>query len=200
MEYLIESFKYGIAPAIIILIYLLVVRYFDHKKEIKKLEKEREEAKKTVKINAEIVDCFNELNSYLKHITKDIIDKEDDKCTASIRSSFKAMSYAVSKFATFTILKNNVVTNKKNIIDNIENVVVGEFTNIYNELVLYNTEIKPISTFIKDEWKEQIISDLKNIIFDNNSSKEDRIYDIHNKLNISINSYITSVTNQYLKK
>ena len=45
MEYLIESFKYGLAPAIIVLIYLLVIRYFDHKKEIKKLEKEKEESK-----------------------------------------------------------------------------------------------------------------------------------------------------------
>ena len=30
--------------------------------------------------------------------------------------------------------------------------------------------------------------------------KEDRIYDIHNKLNIRINAFITSVTNKYLKK
>lgn len=200
MEYLIESFKYGLTPAIIILIYLLVTRYLDHKKEIKRLEKEKEEATKTVKINAEIIDCFNELNTYLKHITKDIIEKEDDKCVTCIRSSFKAMSYSVSKFATFTILKNNVTTNKKNILDNIENVVAGEFTNIYNSLVLYNTNDLLISTFVKEEWKEQVIDDLKYIIFDESSSKEDRIYDIHNKLNIRVNAYVTSVTNQYLKK
>lgn len=200
MEYLIESFKYGLAPAIIILIYLLVVRYLDHKKEIKKIEKEKEESKKTVKINSEIIDCFNELNSFLKHITKDIIELEDDKCVAAIRSSFKSMSYSVSKFATFTILKNNVDVNKKNIEDNIENVVVGEFTNIYNELVLYNKKDIAISTYIKDEWKDQVIADLKSIIFNTESSKEDRIYDIHNKLNIRINAFITSVTNKYLKK
>ena len=110
------------------------------------------------------------------------------------------MSYSVSKFDTFTILKNNVTTNKKNILDNIEDIVAGEFTNIYNSLVLYNTNDLLISTFVKEEWKEQVIDDLKYIIFDESSSKEDRIYDIHNKLNIRVNAYVTSVTNQYLKK
>ena len=40
MEILLDSFKYGIAPAIIVLIYLIITRYFDHKKEVEKLKVE----------------------------------------------------------------------------------------------------------------------------------------------------------------
>ena len=200
MEFLLESFKYGLAPSLIILVYLVFARYFDHRREIKKLEKEEEEAKKTIKINAEIIDCFNELNTYLKRITKDILDVEDDKCTNAIHSSFKSMGYTVSKFATFTILKNNVETNKENIIDNIENIITAEFTSIYNNLALFNTKNIAVSTFIKESWPEEIKSDLISNIFNKHSSKEDRIYDIQNKLNIRINAYINSVTKQYSLK
>lgn len=84
MEDLFQSFQYGIVPTFVVLIYLIVVRVLDNKKE-------RELNKKTVKINAEILDAFNNLNAYLKHITADIIEKEDDKCNAAIRSSFKAI-------------------------------------------------------------------------------------------------------------
>ena len=106
MEYIFRSLEYGIVPTLIVLTYLLVTRYFDNKKELKKLEKEQEEAKRTVKINAEILDAFNELNTYLKHITKDIVKIESDKCVAAIKSSFRSMNFGLTRFATFTIINN----------------------------------------------------------------------------------------------
>ena len=72
MESIFKSFEYGIVPTLVVLIYLLVTRYLDNKKDLQKLKKEEEESKRTVKINAEILDAFNELNTFLKHITKDI--------------------------------------------------------------------------------------------------------------------------------
>lgn len=200
MEYIFESLQYGIVPTLIVLTYLIVSRYLDSRKEIKKLEKEKEEAKRTVRINAEILDCFNELNSYLKHITKDIIDKEDDKCISTIRSTFKAFAYTLSKFATFTIISNNIHENKKNIVDNIENIVSSEFANVYSDLIYYHTEENPITNYIEDTWREMIVDDLKSIIFDEHSNKETRIYNVHNKMNIRINAFINSVTKQYINK
>lgn len=189
MEQLIESFKYGIVPTLIVLTYLIVTKVLDNKKE-------RELAKKSIKVNAEILDCFNNLNSFLKHITKDILDKEDDRTVSAIRSSFKSMGYTLLKFATFTIISNNVIKNRENIIDNIENTVNSEFANVYNELVLYDDIIDSI----QDKWKEEVTNDLKNIILDEKLQKEDKIYNIHNKMNLRINNYISSVNNKFLAK
>jgi len=193
MEELFRSFQYGIVPTFVVLIYLIVVRVLDNKKE-------REEAKKTIKVNSEILDAFNNLNLYLKRITSDIIDKENDKCNAAIRSSFKAMGQALSKFAVFTIISNNVKNNRDNIIDNINDTVFSEFATIYNELSLYKGTETDIITSIKDEWKDELINDLKNIIFDTNLDKESKIYTIHNKLNLKINNYISFVQNKLLEK
>lgn len=193
MEELFQSFQYGIVPTFVVLIYLIVVRVLDSRKE-------REEAKKTIKVNSEILDAFNNLNLYLKRITSDIIDKENDKCNAAIRSSFKAMGQSLSKFAVFTIISNNVKNNRENIIDNIDNTVYSEFATVYNELSLYKNTETNVITNIKDEWKDELINDLKNIIFDTNLDKESRIYTIHNKLNLRINNYISFVQNKLLEK
>jgi len=193
MEELFQSFQYGIVPTFVVLIYLIVVRVLDNRKE-------REEAKKTIKVNSEILDAFNNLNLYLKRITSDIIDKENDKCNAAIRSSFKAMGQSLSKFAVFTIISNNVKNNRENIIDNIDNTVYSEFATVYNELSLYKNTETNVITNVKDEWKDELINDLKNIIFDTNLDKESKIYTIHNKLNLRINNYISFVQNKLLEK
>ena len=189
MEQLFESFKYGIVPTLVVLTYLIVTKILENKKE-------RELTKKSVKVNAEILDCFNNLNAFLKHITKDILEKEDDRTISAIRSSFKSMGYILLKFATFTIISNNILKNRENIVDNIENTVNSEFANIYSDLVLYDD----IIDYVQDSWKDEITSDLKNIIFDEKSDKESKIYNIHNKLNLRINSYISSVNNKFLAK
>lgn len=192
MEILLDSFQYGIVPTLIILIAFLFTKYLDNKKE-------REISKKSIKVNAEILDCFNNLNEYLKKITKDIIEKEDDKCAAAIRSSFKAMAHSISKFAIFTIISNNVKSNRENIIDNIHNTVYSEFAIVYNELLLYNFDNHNIADYISEEWKEQIVSDLKNIIFDEDNTKESRIYNVHNKINLRVSNYISYVSKKFLE-
>ena len=108
MEILVESLKGGIAPAIVIAIYLIIVKIIDSKKESKQ-----------IKLNAEVVDCFAKLNKFLNYITEDIIDKEGDKCTNAIKSSFKACANSIIKFSINTIINNNIDINKETIIDNI---------------------------------------------------------------------------------
>lgn len=190
MNDLINSFQYGIVPTIIVLIYLIVTRWFDSKKE-------REQAKKTVTVNAEILDAFNNLNAYLKQITQNILNKEDDKCLAAIRSSFKALAFSITKFGVFTIISNNVKSNKENIISNINDNVYSEFSDMYSELLLYSNEKINFTKYIKEEWKEELIADVKNIIFSDNVSKEDKIYNLYNKINLRVSNYISIVKNKY---
>ena len=200
MEYIFRSLEYGIVPTLIVLAYLLVTRYFDNKKELKKLEKEEEEAKRTVKINAEILDAFNELNTYLKHITKDIVKIENDKCVAAIKSSFRSMNFGLTRFATFTIINNNIDVNSDTIKDNILSTIEAEYITVYNELLLYRDDDKFVADYMKGEWKEQLAKDMINIIFNRELTKEQRIYNITNKLGINIAKYSNYINNKYIEK
>lgn len=200
MEYIFRSLEYGIVPTLIVLAYLLVTRYFDNKKELKKLEKEQEEAKRTVKINAEILDAFNELNTYLKHITKDIVKIENDKCVAAIKSSFRSMNFGLTRFATFTIINNNIDVNSDTIKDNILATIEAEYITVYNELLLYRDDDKFVADYMKGEWKEQLAKDMIGIIFNRELTKEQRIYNITNKLGINIAKYSNYINNKYIEK
>ena len=200
MEYIFRSLEYGIVPTLIVLAYLLVTRYFDNKKELKKLEKEQEEAKRTVKINAEILDAFNELNTYLKHITKDIVKIENDKCVAAIKSSFRSMNFGLTRFATFTIINNNIDVNSETIKDNILSTIEAEYITVYNELLLYRDDDKFVADYMKSQWKEQLAKDMIGIIFNRELTKEQRIYNITNKLGINIAKYSNYINNKYIEK
>ena len=200
MEYIFRSLEYGIVTTLIVLAYLLVTRYFDNKKELKKLEKEQEEAKRTVKINAEILDAFNELNTYLKHITKDIVKIENDKCVAAIKSSFRSMNFGLTRFATFTIINNNIDVNSETIKDNILSTIEAEYITVYNELLLYRDDDKFVADYMKSQWKEQLAKDMIGIIFNKELTKEQRIYNITNKLGINIAKYSNYINNKYIEK
>lgn len=192
MEWLFKGFEYGWFPTLVIFTYLVITKILDNKKD-------REANRKTIKVNAELLDTVNKLNSFLTYITKDIIEKEDDRCVSSIKTAFKGMAYAIVKFSTFTIIANNVTHNRGNIIDNIKHTVYGEFASLYNELILYSSDAKHIVDYINSDWKENIIEDIINIIFDESATKEQRIYNIHNKITIRTTDFINEVTSKYLK-
>lgn len=192
MEWLFKGFEYGWFPTLVIFTYLVITKILDNKKD-------REANRKTIKVNAELLDTVNKLNSFLTYITKDIIEKEDDRCVSSIKTAFKGMAYAIVKFSTFTIIANNVINNRGNIIDNIKHTVYGEFASLYNELILYSSDAKHIVDYINSDWKENIVEDITNIIFDESATKEQRIYNIHNKITIRTTDFINEVTSKYLK-
>ena len=198
METLIDSFKYGIAPAIIVLIYLVITRYFDNKKEVAKLKAEEEEHKKSIKVNAELVNCFNELNAYLKYVTKDIVESDKDKTIAAIRSSFRSMNFGLTRFATFTIINNNVEENRAAIIDNIKDTVEAEYISVYNELVLYRDEDIRVSEYLDPIWGEELTNIIIDCIFNTRLTKEQRIYNVHNRLGIDIANYSNTVHNKFV--
>lgn len=200
MEILLDSFKYGIVPAILILIYLIFTRILDHRQNLKKIEKEKEQEKKTIKVNAEVINSFNEIANYLKSVTKDIVELDSDKAVAAIRSSFRSMNFGLTRFATFTIINNNIKTNRASIIDNINATVEAEYLNVYNELVLYKDKINRVSEYLDPLWKDEMIKVIVDIIFNNKLTKEQKIYNVHNVLGIDIANYSNIVYNKFVNK
>ena len=189
---LVTSLQYGIPSAIIVLLYLIITKVAD-------IITERNKEKKRIEVNSEIIDCFNSLNSFLKNITKDIVEKNNDKCSSAIRTSFKSMSYALIRFATFTIINNNVHDNRKNIEDNITTIVDQEYSNVYNALILYYSDNNHIVDYMDENWKKELAMDLRTIIFDTTIDVKTKIYTIHNKLDIRIGKYYTLINNKFFE-
>lgn len=200
MEILFDSFKYGLAPAILVLIYLIITRYLDHKKDVQQLKIDEEERKKTIKVNAELVDCFNVLNKYLKFVTKDVVDSDKDKAIAAIRSSFRSMNFGLSRFATFTIINNNIEENRAGIIDNIKDTVEAEYLSLYNELVLYRDDNARVSEYLNPLWKDELVKIMIDCIFNSRLTKEQRIYNVHNRIGIDIANYSNIVHNKFINE
>lgn len=188
MDYIQAALTQGITPAIIVAIYLLLTKVIDNKKETKQ-----------AKINAEVMSCLANLNIFLNHITKDIIENDKSKCQIIIRDSFKALANNIIKFATDAIINNNLEINKLVILDNLENLVNGEYYDTHSKLCLFNSSSLQLTQALKQEWKEELKEDVREVIFNEKMTKEQKIYTINNKINIKVNNYIVYLTNIYLE-
>lgn len=186
MELLLESLKLGIAPSIVVAIYLTINKYIDNKKEAKQ-----------AKLNNDIVVSFNKLNTFLDHITKNIIEKESDKCNNAIKNAFQRMENMILKYVNHTIINNNVEVNRKHIIDNVHHLVNAEYYNLYNVLMLYSTEKMDLTECANVVWKDELFGDVTEIVFNNELTKEQKIYSLQNKIDFRINDYMVNVLNHY---
>lgn len=177
MEELLESLRLGITPGIIVLIYLIIIKVIDTKKE-----------SNAVKINKEITECFRKLNSFLDYITKDIFNDAEEKRDYAIKNSFKTFANSIIRHATSVIIANNIDNNKENIIENIRYIVDSNYRRLYNLMFLYK-----LCDYIKPEWKTEVNEDIVEIIYNNKFSKEEKLYNINNKINIKVDEYISIV-------
>ena len=110
------------------------------------------------------------------------------------------MNFGLTRFATFTIINNNIDVNSDTIKDNILSTIEAEYITVYNELLLYRDDDKFVADYMKGEWKEQLAKDMINIIFNRELTKEQRIYNITNKLGINIAKYSNYINNKYIEK
>lgn len=188
MDLLGESLKLGITPAIVVALYLIVTKIIDHHKETK-----------TVKLNREVIDCFAKLNNFLDYFTKDIINKEADKCDLAIKNAFKASANTIIKNCTYTIISNNIEANKSFILDNINHLINTEYTTLYNNLILYNNNDNRVTDYLNPAWKDEMIKLLTIIIYTPNATKEEKLYNLNNRCNVRINDYCIDVLNKYIQ-
>lgn len=86
------ALKEGLTPAIIVVIYLLIVKLIDSKRE-----------KANIKITNELVSAINKISNFLDNITTNIIDKDRDKCRCAIRQAFLSSASTIIEFC----YKNN---------------------------------------------------------------------------------------------
>lgn len=188
MDILIEAFKQGIAPAIVVAIYLIIIKIIDSKKEAVQ-----------IKISSDLTKSINTISSFIVNITKNIIDKDKDKAKIAIEDSMFSSAMRLINFVSTTIVNNHIDTNKENILSNIHNIVNAEFYTVYSTLSLYIVNNIKISDVLNKKWIDNIEKDIVNVIYDTNLSKEDKIMAFTNKINIKFQSYITYIINNTIK-
>lgn len=184
---IIYALKEGLTPAIIVLIYLLVIKIIDAKRE-----------KASIKITNELVSAINKISNFLDNITDNILEKDRDKCRCAIKQAFFSSASVIIEFVSKTIINNHITINRDNIINNIEHLVNSEYYNISNSLSLYTIDGHKVNEFLKEEWISEIEKDVVDIIFDDKLDKETKIVTFNNRMTIKCQDFAIYVTNKAL--
>lgn len=196
MKEIIESaLNQGLSSLITISIFLLLYKWLDNKKKT--------ESEKFVSSISDTLDEVSksllQVSTFITDITKNIIDKDKDKCKTAIDDAMLASAMRLTIFVTNTVINNRVQTNKDNILANIHNIVNAEFYTVFSSLSLYKINGVKVSDNMKKDWMPSVVKSIIEIIFNDNLSKEDKISSFNNEINLKFQSYITYITNNTLK-
>lgn len=196
MKEIIESaLNQGLSSLITISIFLLLYKWLDNKKKT--------ESEKFVSSISDTLDEVSksllQVSTFITDITKNIIDKDKDKCKTAIDDAMLASAMRLTIFVTNTVINNHIQTNKDNILANIHNIVNAEFYTVFSSLSLYKINGVKVSDNMKKDWMPSVEKSIIEIVFNNNLSKEDKISSFNNKINLKFQSYITYITNNTLK-
>lgn len=188
MELLNDAIKQGIAPAIVVAIYLIITKLIDNKREDAQL-----------KLSNEFTRSINIISEFLVDITKNIIDREKDKCKNAIEDAMFSSGMRLVSFVSSTIINNHIDTNKTTILSNINNIVNSEFYSIYSTLSMYKINGVVVSEYLDKDWMSTIESDMVDIIYNNIMDKDDKILSFSNKLTLKFQTYVTYISNNIIK-
>lgn len=196
MKEIIESaLNQGLSSLITISIFLLLYRWLDNKK---KTESEKFVSSISSTLD-EVSKSLLQVSTFITAITKNIIDKDKDKCKTAIKDSILASAMRLTMFVINTVINNHIHTNKDNILANIHNIVNAEFYSVFSSLSLYEINGIKASDTMKKDWMPSVEKSIIEIVFNDNLSKEDKISSFNNKINLKFQSYITYITNNTLK-
>lgn len=196
MEEIFEvALSQGIASVIVVAIFLLLYKWLDNKK---KSDSEKFVNKIGCALD-ELSKSLLELSNFVTDITKNVINKDKDKCKAAIEDSMYASAMRLVSFVSTTVINNHIDTNKENILSNIHNIVNSEYYSVFSTLSLYKINgVKP-SDYMRKEWMSVVEKAIIEVVYNTALTKEDKILAFSNKVNIKFSSYITYLSNNTLK-
>ena len=112
MEILSDALRQGIAPAMVVAIYLIITKIIDSRKE-----------NAQIKLSAELTKSINTISNFVISLTKNIIDKDREKCKVAIEDSMYSSAMRLINFVSTTVINNHIDINKDNVLANIHNII-----------------------------------------------------------------------------
>lgn len=185
MEFIIEALGQGIIPAIVVAIYLVIIKIIDSKKEEKRAE-----------LNSNVINLITDINKFLKYVTEDIIAKEPDRLELALKDSFDSFSYKLSNLIIYTLVNNHIIKNKKSILENIRKTIDRAYYDVYTVILLYNNNYNKIITKINKEWTYDLEKSIVDIIYNKELNKEQKIYHSNNKIKLYVDEYCSKLLNE----
>lgn len=185
MEYIFTALSQGIIPGVIIAIYLVIIKIIDYKN-----------TNKQSKVSEKLTDSIANISNFLDNITKNIINKEQEHCRIVISLAFDSFNKELFIFVREIIIANNIDIKRDFIIQSIDKFVNSYYYRLHNQLSSFEINNHKLSVFCKEEWKEELVNYINDIIFNNKLEKLDKITEAQNKLDIVISDYSTYVTNK----
>ncbi len=177
MELIQNAFEQGLVPGIVIVIYLIVNKIIDSKKK----------------------DPLSDIAKLLNIVTKDIIDKDREKSKAVISIALVNAANEYVKFVSSTIITNNVDANRDQIEYNAKHLINSVYYDTYSKLNMYRGDEDYLSHYMKNEWKEDVYSDIINIIYNKNLDANQRILAFNKRIDIRVGDYTAYIINKAFK-
>lgn len=187
MESLITGLSQGVIPGLIVLVYLIIVKWLDHKKEIRE---DNITTSMDNRINSltnhvsDIVESLSEVSMLLRTVTSNIIERDKEKCKFSIELAFSGLAKELSDFAFITIFNNHIDTNSSIIKNNIRTAVNSEYYKVYSVLGLYEYNGKRINEHLKEEWKNEFVEALNISLFKDDADGLTKMNTFRTKVNL----------------
>lgn len=177
MELIQNAFEQGLIPGIVIVIYLIINKIIDNNKR----------------------NPLDDIAKLLNIVTRDIIEKDREKSKAVISIAINNAASECTKFVASTIITNNVDSNRDQIEYNARHLVNSAYYDTYSKLNMYRGDEDYLSHYMKEEWKEDIYSDIINIVYNKNLNSNQRILAFNKRIDIRVNDYTAYIINKAFK-
>lgn len=185
------SYVSAIISSLIFVVYTLIIKITDYYKSKNKSKPILEMA---VAIK-EISDNVSKQNSVLDKFIKDVEQKDSTKAKNVIELALVRFKSNIENSAKDIIIRNNIKNNKELVLSNVRQIVSTEYYKMISVLSNYDIADIPISTCLKDKWIDDTYKSVTDIMF-NGQSKDKRIIQLSNKLQLDIDKYITFINNK----
>lgn len=181
-----------IISSCIFILYTIVIKgidYFRHKDQ----QKPMIEMVNSIK---EVSNNVVRLNTILDKLFQDALRKDVEKSKMVIELSFSNFQSRIVHLCRNIIINNNIDLNKNLVVANIRQTINAEYYKVYHNLSQYDIDGRPISLFLKEEWKEDCLNNILGIIYNGQEDKI-RINQIYNILYVKVNDWIVYINNKY---
>lgn len=197
MDFVNQSLKNYSVTAVVIsscvfILYTIVIKgidYFRHKDQ----QKPMIEMANSIK---EVSNNVVRLNTILDKLFQDAFRKDVEKSKIVIELSFSNFQSSIAHLCRNIIINNNIDLNKNLVVANIKQTINAEYYKVYHNLSQYDIDGRPISLFLKEEWKEDCLNNILGIIY-NGQEEKIRINQIYNILYVKVNDWIVYINNKY---
>lgn len=188
MDLLGTALGQGIIPAVVVALYLIVVKLIDSRKD-----------SNSAKITKDLASAVVGINKFIENVTKNIISSDEEKCEHAIESGFESFALHLSSFVNTTVIHNHIEENRDVICQNVKNLINGEYYNLHAVLSNYVINNTNVATILKSEWMGDIEAITLGVIYNIRLDVPSKISTFNNQIHLKFKTYSNYIINNVFK-